>query len=95
MPPPVDPPDQGDAPGERPDKAGRSSLELLAEMTEALTATTAYLEAVKRLDSAGTPSARKGLREALEKSLAQLARADGILRRLRAILRIDNSAADT
>ena len=94
MPPPADPPDHENAPSERPDNAGKSSLELLAEMTEALTATTAYLEAVKRLDSARSPPARMGLREALEKSLAQLARADAILRQLRALLRSDNSAAD-
>ena len=94
MPPPAEPPDREDSPSGRPDDARRSSLELLAEMTEALTATTAYLEALKRLDSAETPSARKALREALEKSLAQLSRADGILRRLRALLRNENRAAD-
>jgi hypothetical protein len=88
---PAEPPDPQDAPSERPGDAGRSSLELLAEMTEALTATTAYLEAVKRLEFAETPSARQRLREALEKSLAQLARAGGILQRLRAVLRDENS----
>ncbi len=87
MPPSAEPPDHKDPPSERPDGAGHSPLELLAEMTEALTATTAYLEAVKRLDSAQTASARKRLREAVEKSLTQVARADGILRRLRAMLR--------
>jgi hypothetical protein len=92
MPPSAEPPDHQDAPSERPDDAGHSSLELLAEMTEALTAATAYLEAVKRLDSAETPPARKRLREAVEKSLAQLSRADGILRRLRALLRGDKAA---
>lgn len=94
MPPPAEPPDQNHPPSERPEGAGRGSLELLAEMTEALTATTAYLEAVKRLDSDETASARERLREALDKSLAQLSRADGILRQLRAILRHEDGAAD-
>jgi hypothetical protein len=57
MPPPAEPPDQNHPPSERPDEARRSSLELVAEMTEALTAATAYLEAAKRLESAETPSA--------------------------------------
>jgi hypothetical protein len=91
---PAEPPAPQDAPSERPGDAGKSSLELVAEMTEALTAITAYLEAAKHLESAETPSARKRLREALEKSLAQLARADGTLRQLRAILRHENSATN-
>jgi phosphoglycerate-specific signal transduction histidine kinase len=94
MPPPAEPPDQNRPPSERPEEARGSSLELVAEMTEALTATTAYLEAAKRLESAETASGRKALREALEKGLAQVSRADGILRRLRAILRHENGIAD-
>ena len=63
-------------------------------MTEALTAATAYLEAVKRLDSAETSSARERLREAVDKSLAQLSRADGSLRQLRALLRDDKAVGE-
>jgi hypothetical protein len=94
MPPPAEPPEHEGARSEGQDAATRASLALVNELSEALTALTNYLEAASRLDAADTRSARRRQSEALEKGLAQLSRADGLLRRLRGLLRDQKRAAD-
>jgi hypothetical protein len=94
MPPPAEPPEHEGAHSEGQDAATRASLALVNELSEALTALTNYLEAASRLDAPNTQSARRRQSEALEKGLAQLSRADGLLRRLRSLLRDQKRAAD-
>lgn len=91
---PAEPPERETARSGGQDEARRSSLALLHELAEALTAITGYVEAARHLHDADPPSARTKLREALEKSLAQLSRADGVVRRLRTQLRDEKEAAD-
>jgi phosphoglycerate-specific signal transduction histidine kinase len=94
MPPVAEPPDREIAQSGQQNEATTYSFELLHELTEALTAITNYLEAANRLDDANTSSARTKLGEALDKSLAQLSRASGVLRRLRALLRDEKGAGN-
>ncbi len=94
MSPPAEPPERETARSRRQDAAERSSVALLHELAEALTAITSYVEAASHLHDTDPPSGRTRLRQALEKSLAQLSRADGVVRRLRTLLRDEKEAAD-
>jgi hypothetical protein len=87
MPPPAEPPERESAQSKRDGKTTRSSLELVRELAEALTAIENYIAAAIRLEAADTRSARTKLREALEKTQAQLSRSDELFRQLRAALR--------
>jgi len=81
-------------PAEPPSNTTPSSLEHVHALAEVLTAIGNYLDAAIRIEAADTRSARVRLRESLEKSRAQLLRADEILRRLRDLLRDKGAAAD-
>jgi hypothetical protein len=94
MPPPAEPPEHEGARSEGQDAATPASLALVNEMSDALTALTNYLEAASRLDAADTGLVRRRQSEALEKALAQVSRADGLLRRLRSLLRDQKRAAE-
>jgi two-component system, LuxR family, sensor kinase FixL len=72
---------------------GRSSLALVHELAEPLTAITNYLEAALYLHDHEPQSARTKRREALERSLAEISRADDLLHRLRTLLHSDDPGA--
>jgi signal transduction histidine kinase len=94
MPPPAEPPKHENTRSGRQGESRQLSVALVHELSEALTAIGAYVEAAARLDAADSRSARTRLREALEKSQAQISRADALLRRLRDLLRDEESGAD-
>ncbi len=77
-----------------PEDMTQSSLEHVRKLAEVLTAIGNYLDAAIRLEATDTRSARMRLREALQKSHAQLLQADETLRRLRDLLRDKGAAAD-
>jgi two-component system, LuxR family, sensor kinase FixL len=73
---------------------GRSSLGLVHELAEPLTAVTNYLEAALCLHDNEPRSAPTKLREALERSLAEISRADDLLHRLRTLLHSADPGVD-
>lgn len=88
---PAEPPEDETERANRQEAAGRTSFDILIELGEALTAVTNYVQAASRLVTVGQSTQQK-LREAHEKSLAQLSRADDLFRRLRERLGNENSA---
>jgi hypothetical protein len=73
-------------PSQRHGDLTRACLALVQHMAEPLTAIASYLEAASHLHRANTSSARTQLVEVIEKSRAQVARADEILRQMRDLL---------
>ena len=92
--PPREPPKRGRARRARRGKPAQSSLELFGDLAEALTVIGNYVDAALRLDVTDTRSARAKLREALEKTQAQVLRADETFRKLRDLVRDQKEAGD-